>query len=220
MVITLDGPSASGKSTIARLLAQQLGYYYLSSGLLYRGVAYVLMHDYGYTFEKLYYPVQEVLQSFLESNVFEYCYNGYKESLLYNNNDITVFLKTAAIDKASSIVATNTFVRTLVTDLQRCIALNNNIVAEGRDAGSVVFPLAEYHFFITAQLLVRAKRWLQLQEKQYSLEEAQRILAERDERDTTRACDPLIIPDDAEVIDTSFLSIAETVNAIRNKIVL
>ncbi len=201
MIITIDGPVASGKSTVARLLAKKLGYQYLNTGLMFRAVAYLL-----YTKNRS-----------LNLTELVYTYNPQDGAqILYKDSNITPLLKTPEMDQLSSQVATQPEVRTALLTYQRQLAEKNNVVAEGRDTGTIVFPNADYKFFITASPEIRAKRWRGYQHKQgkeYSLKESINIIKERDQRDSAREVAPLIVPEDAHTIDTSAMSIEQAVDA-------
>ncbi|MGE0010521.1 MAG: (d)CMP kinase [Candidatus Babeliales bacterium] len=217
MVITIDGPTASGKSTIAARLAQQLGYYYLNSGYLYRGISYLLLTKYNYTIDQLINPIKEHVHEILDPSRFVYSYYNGIAYVSYDGVDITSFLKTKENDQASSIVSANSMVRDATLDYQRHITKNYSVVAEGRDTGTIVFPCAEVKFFLTASPEIRAKRWQQMQAqkgKDYSLEQAIKVLAERDARDSERAIAPLIVPEGAYVLDSSNLSQDQVIEAI------
>ena len=211
MVITIDGPVASGKSTMARLLAQQLDFYYINSGLLFRAIAYVLVARYGYQAETLEHASGQELLSIIVHHTITY---RYRESaqILIDGVDVTAQLKSAAIDRAASLVSVHEAVREKVLHMQHEIALTQNCVVEGRDAGTAVFPDAELHFFLTAPLEVRAGRWQKDQagkDMVVTLEQAMTAIAERDERDSRRLCAPLRIPDGAIVIDAGTRTIPE-----------
>lgn len=219
MIITLDGPSASGKSTISRILAHRLGYYYLNSGLLYRALSYVLTAMRGYTVQTLDQLKQEDIDYCFNAARFSYRYDEQNnERIFFDNEDITVYLKNQTIDKVASIISVNMHVRDAITRIQHHIAADHNIVTDGRDVGSVVFPHADYKFFITASIEVRAQRWQKDQQEKYdnhfSLEQAIAIITDRDERDRTRDIAPLVVPHNAVVIDTSDLTIQQTLEKI------
>lgn len=209
MVITLDGPAASGKSTLAKALAKKLGFYYLATGVLYRGVAYILFHRLfspAYSLAKL--SVEDL--AFIQS--FSYSYHEGTPYLFYNNEDITPFLFNAERDQEASVVSAHPLVRNALLSLQRLFAQKYNLIAEGRDCGSLVYPNASYKFYITASLDVRAAR--KIKEYDLPLEEIKKELQERDERDITRSIAPLVIPQNAIIIDTSKLTIDEALSKI------
>jgi CMP/dCMP kinase len=219
MVITIDGPTASGKSTAARLLAHQLGgYAYLNTGLLYRALAYLLVHCYQYTDHMLMEPCPADAQAILDQHRLLYCYDDKQAaSIWFDAINITSFLKTLAVDRWASLVSAHPAIRLLILDFQRDFAEKRDVVAEGRDCGSVVFPCADYKFFLTASLETRACRWQQDQAhqgKHFSMQQSLSALIERDERDSQRAVAPLTIPAQAHVIDTSCSSIPEVIQAL------
>ncbi len=215
MIITIDGPTASGKSTIAQLLAEQIGYMYINSGLLYRGVAYIFIK------KKIIISVdQHVSQHEIDALFSEMRYNFTQTEgavIYYYDENITPHLKTADIDLASSIVAMQPFVRQEILSYERTLADDHNVIADGRDCGTVIFPHAQYKFFITANLDVRADRWQRDQRKvgeEFSLEECKRIIDERDRRDRERSISPMKPADDALIIDTSTLSVQEVITEL------
>jgi cytidylate kinase len=214
MIITIDGPTASGKSTIAAELAKKLHFYFLSSGILYRALAYLLIKD-GHSIGSFAHLKEKDLAPYFTEK-FSYSYSPEKGSIvLFNNEDITSHLKTKNIDTASSIIALNPIARQILLSLQHIIAHNYDIIVEGRDTGSVVFPNADLKFFITADAHERAKRWQKDQEKKgnkFTLDQALKEIQERDYRDQHRAIAPLIIPKGAIIVDTTNLSIEKIVH--------
>jgi cytidylate kinase len=215
MIVTIDGPVASGKSTLSRMLANKLNYYYLCSGLIYRAIAYILVDRYGYTPETLASVRMQDLAECIDAHRLQYSYDELcHERIFFDHEDITSYLKDKFVDNITSIVSVNKDVRKAVTSLQHKIANDYNVVVDGRDVGSVVFPNAEYKFFITASVAVRAERWRKDQERYnnyISSDEAVRLITERDERDKNRVIAPLIIPQNAIIIDTSMLTIDQTI---------
>ena len=213
MIITIDGPTASGKCTIARHLAKKLGYTYINSGLLFRAVAYILD-------KKNISPSTPELEALLKellTNELRYEYSAKDGAQIwYENTLITPLLKTPKIDTLSSQIATLQSARQALLPYFRQLAQNQSVIADGRDCGTVIFPNAEYKLYITASLEVRAKRWQKDQEskgKTYTLEESKKIINERDTRDSQRAIAPLTVPENAHIINTSDMSIDEAVQA-------
>ncbi len=210
MIITIDGPSISGKTSIARMLAQHLGYDYLASGLLFRGLAYILVHQFNYHESQLYHPQLVDVQAALSPSNFNYMYCCQKgERLLWKEKDITAVLSDPLIGKYASIIGTNQDVRIELAQLQHTLAEGKNVVTDGRDAGSVIFPHALIKFFLTASSEVRANRWQKNQKligREIPYEQALNEINERDERDANRRVAPLRIADGAIVIDSSDLS--------------
>lgn len=218
MVITIDGPSASGKSTVARAVAQQLNYFYIASGTIYRGLAYVLMHARGYTQNTIAHVQESDVIYCFDGSRFSYEYNAHKnEHIIFEGVDITYALKSPLVDSGASLIGTNPMVRAQIVQLIRALAQQHDIVIDGRDCGSIMFPSAEHKFYLTASLAVRAARWQSLQAtlgKNSSLDQALQSIAMRDERDSSRAIAPLKIPDGACVIDSSDKDVQEVIRTI------
>jgi cytidylate kinase len=201
VVITIDGPVASGKSTIAQALAKHLGFYYLYTGLLYRAVAYI----------------QDQFKDLHGLNVIKditYEYRGSKPHILYKSNDITHFLYDASLDQKSSIVSADPDVRAALLPIQHAVASKYNILADGRDCGTVVFPDATVKIFLTADLETRSWRLFNDNKRTYAgmtFEEVHAALVERDNRDQSRPVAPLRIPDNALIIDNSRMTREQTI---------
>lgn len=215
MIITIDGPVASGKTSIARAVAQKLGYTYLATGMLYRAIAYVLVDRYRYDEVKLRNPDAHDIDIVAEHLVYENQADG--PHVLYGPDDITLYLKTPTIDTSSSLLATTPYIHQVLLALQRSIAQGKNIVIESRDAGTTVFPNAECKIFLTASNQERARRWQQDQAKRgtiISLEHACQLISERDTRDTMRPVSPLVCAKDAHVVDSTNVSFDEVVRII------
>lgn len=212
MIITFDGPSASGKSTLAKGSAKSLGLYYLNSGMLYRGLAFCLLNHMEIKQDALA-TYQEFLPCLMSLRYSYDLKTGYMNVFL-NDKDITLYLKTAEIDKAASALGNNKQARIAIMKFEHRLVKNyDNFAVDGRDCGSLVFPQAECKFYITADLLVRAKRWQLDQEKQgnkVTLQQAERLLVQRDKNDSERDYAPLIIPDGAIIIDNSNLTLKQT----------
>jgi cytidylate kinase len=219
MIITIDGPTASGKSTIARALAEELNFYYISSGILFRAVAYALLHD-GHTYDEFATLATKDIKKYLHELSYHYS-AGQKEQVLLMKENITPYLKTPEIDRGASIIALNRNVRKLLLMLQKKIAQKHDVVVEGRDSGSVVFAHADIKFFVTASEQERARRWQADQKKKgnaFTLKESLQEIKERDVRDATREIAPLVIPQDAICIDTTNMSLQEVIAVILKEI--
>lgn len=219
MIITIDGPAASGKSTVARELAQKLHYYYLNSGMLYRALGYCLLNHSGLTIEHLKDCDIQTRNHCLATLHYDYDVSNGTMKMIVDDKDVTPLLKQPLIDKAASLVGENKKARDFLLMTQRTIAhKHSDLVAEGRDAGSVVFPQAKIKFFLTAHQEVRALRWLNDQikrgNKAVTFEEALHTIRERDERDTNRPHAPLGVYSDDIVIDNSHLSLEQTLALI------
>jgi len=208
-VITIDGPAGSGKSTVAKILAKKLGYTYLDTGAMYRAVA-LLVKEKGISLED-----RSLLKKVCESMKIRFVYQGEEQKIFLEERDISEEIRTSEIDLLSSDVSSIREVRDVMTALQRKIAENHNLVAEGRDMGTVVFPNARIKFFLTASFDTRVmRRYTERKNKgeDISLERIKEELAKRDAQDQSRSLAPLKPAEDAVIIDTSQLSIKEVVD--------
>jgi len=207
-VIAIDGPSGAGKGTIAKLLAEKLGFSYLDTGALYRAVALGLR-------EKGINPEDgdEKLKSVLSVTDV-----GFKNDKVYlNGKDVSEEIRTTEMGHYSSVFSARKIVRDFLLDTQRKAADNGDLVAEGRDMTTVVFPNAWKKFYLDASVEERARRrYLQLKEKGIDATEsdAKKDVVERDARDSGRDIAPLRKADDAVVIDSSTLTIDEVLQNI------
>lgn len=211
MIITIDGPVASGKSSAAKLLAKRLGFYYLQTGLLYRAVAYILLEKQGKRVEDFYQLRAKDLTFTVD---LSYAYIQDDVCITYAGENITEFLSCASMDQPASLVSANAYVRQALLPIQRSVAAQYSLVADGRDCGSVVFPQAPYKFFVTASLEKRALRLYNDQKRQgefQNLQEVMLAIKERDQRDMQRKVAPLHVPQGAIVIDNSEMTLQATV---------
>ncbi len=207
MIITIDGPTATGKSTVARLLARKLGVMHLNSGLFFRALGYLLVTNHGYNEAQLQNPEQKDIAECLDMKRCIYRFNLVtgRASVFYDGRDITQFLMTKESDHNASLVGTSSLVHEAITKVVRTIGQGVDLVIDGRNAGSLIFPDAQIKFFLTASVDVRAERWRKHRGNGCSFEDARAYTTKRDERDVTRPVAPLRIPSDAYVIDTSNL---------------
>lgn len=199
MIITLDGPAGAGKSTLARLLATQLCFEFLDTGAMYRAVALAALRSPPFP------PDNSKLSTLLEHLVIRL--DG--SQVFLNEENVTEEIRSKEATDASGLVASIPLVRQKLVDLQRLVAHNKNMVCEGRDQGTVVFPQAVCKFFLTASPEVRAKRrFEELSAKGLTipLNELANSMRTRDERDATREVGPLAPASDAILLDTSNLS--------------
>lgn len=218
MVITIDGPVASGKSSIARLLAQELNFYYLNSGLIFRACAFILTKYCLIPVEQLMSLSRAQISACLDLTKLMYRYVDGHEHIFYEGKEITPLLKTKEIDHVASIAGTNPCIREIILDLEHAIAQNYNVVCDGRDMGTIVFPRAALKIYLTASKEMRANRWCADQKKQgnlYSEKEALQEIERRDQRDATRLVAPLTMSPDAITVDNSHLNKEQTLAAIK-----
>jgi cytidylate kinase len=213
MIITIDGPVASGKSTVAKELGNRLGLFYLNTGLLYRAVAYILVHELRkkINWELPFEPKEEEL-IFISDIKYEFV--DKEPHLFFKDKDITEFLSNASYDQVASVVSASKLVRDRLLPVQRDIGKKYNIVADGRDCGSVVFPNADFKFFLTANIDSRVRRVLSDPKRKVEDQDYSRVAQElqsRDKRDEERAVAPLVVPNDAIFIDSSTFDFEQTV---------
>ena len=212
MIISIDGPAASGKSTTAKLLSDKLGYVHLNSGLLYRAVTYVFIkNDFFENFE-------ENITDFFLKNKIDLRGDNLDE-VFWNEIDITEKLSNEYINKNINKISNNYLIRKMLVDKQRLLSVNRNIVCEGRDIGTVVFPDAEFKFFLNASIMSRVeRRYKEFKKKNMmvQIEEIQNNLVNRDKNDINRDLSPLLKANDAIEINTTNLTIDQQVGKIYN----
>lgn len=218
MIVTIDGPVASGKSTVSYRISKKLSFYYLNSGLLFRALAYVFLYEYGLKESELInVSYQEVRDLYFNKKIL-YKYNvNFGVYISFNQADITMCLRDLRVEQGASIIAKNSAVRQALLEYQHLLANNYSIIAEGRDAGTMVFPNADIKFFITASSIIRAKRWQANNKSKniiMSFPDSLNFIQERDKRDINRSIAPLMPALDAIIIDNTKLSISQTVNII------
>lgn len=211
-VIAIDGPSGAGKTTIAKSIAHVLGYVYLDTGALYRAVALALK-------EKGIQPddPDKTLDDILRRTVIAY-ENG---SVFLDGEPIDDVIRSQEIDHYSSVFSARKIVRDYLLTVQRNAGIHHNLVVEGRDTTTVVFPEADVKIFLDATIEERAKRrFLQYREMgiDISMENARKGIIERDDRDAGRDIAPLRIASDALVIDSSGLSVDQVLKKMLHHI--
>ena len=207
-IITIDGPSGAGKSTVAKLIADKLGFKYLDTGAMYRAVTlYMIENQVDIKNE------EEVINALNKLNIgFDSNYRIYLDS-----QDITEDIRKEKVVKFVSEVSAISSVRRKMVDLQRDIAKEGNYILDGRDAGSVVFPNADYKFYLDASLEDRAKRRYKEElskEVDISFEAVKESIKKRDKYDSNRKDSPLVVPENAIIIDTTNMTIDEVAEEI------
>lgn len=212
MIITIDGPSGVGKSTVSRSVARILGFIYLDTGAMYRAVALQVQRS------AVDINEDKKLESLLNNTEISFRKNKNDDLvLMLNNEDVTDKIRTPAISRLSSDVATKGAVRRKLVQVQREIGKTGNIVAEGRDMGTYVFPEAAFKFYLDATLDERARRrWEQLKQSgnDADLENVKNEIIKRDAQDKERSESPLHPARNAVIIDTTNLSADEAADRI------
>jgi len=211
LIIAIDGPVGSGKSTVARRVAELLGYTHLDSGAMYRAVAWKALRD-GVPLES-----PELLGKLAATAHIDLAPREGKLRVILDGEDITELIRTPEVSQAASIVAVVPGVRHPMVEEQRRAGAKGGVVMEGRDIGSVVFPHADLKIFLDASAEVRAgRRQSELAEKGQVLE-LKDVLAdvrERDRRDREREMSPLVRAADAVIVDNSAMDAEETARLI------
>lgn len=209
VVVAIDGPAGAGKSTIARRVAQRLGFVYIDTGAMYRAVALKALRsgiDTG--------DAARLEQLAREASIE---FEPGSSRVLLDGEDVTAAIRAPEISPAASKVSVFPGVRRALVEMQRRMGASQSVVMEGRDIGSVVFPNADVKVFLDADAGVRAARRVrEMEEKGQKLDPAQveREIRERDRRDSTRADSPLVRAKDAVSVDTTSMSIEQVERAI------
>ena len=209
--IAIDGPAGAGKSTIAKAVAKSLGYYYVDTGALYRGLAFGLMQK-GVPFAD-----EKAVEKEIQNLDVELLHENGVQKVFCNGKDCSALIRTSEIGEGASVISQYASVREKLLDLQRNVARQHSCVMDGRDIGSVVLPHANKKFYLTASAEVRARRrTLEFREKgePANYEAVLEEVKKRDERDMNRAVAPLKQVEDAIFIDSSDLNIEEVVDRI------
>ena len=209
--VAIDGPAGAGKSTIAKLVAKEKGFIYVDTGAMYRAIAlYLIRKGVGLIdnegFEKYC----------AEANVSIEYDNG-TQIVLLNGENVNGLIRTQEVGNMASASSTNGKVRAQLLELQRKLARENDVVMDGRDIGTNILPNAECKIYLTASSRVRAeRRYLELKEKgtECDLDQIEKEIIERDERDMNREIAPLKQAEDAVYLDTSDMSIEEVKDKI------
>lgn len=209
--IAIDGPAGAGKSTIAKLVAKELGFIYVDTGAMYRGLAVHFL-------KKGIVPGEvEKIEAACEDAKVELGYENGVQQVYLNGENITSQLREEAVGNVASVSSAVPAVRAKLLDLQRNLAKEKDVVMDGRDIGTNVLPNADVKVYLTASVECRAmRRFKELEEKGEAcdFEQIRQDIQERDERDMTREIAPLKQAEDATLIDSSEMGIDDVVNAI------
>jgi cytidylate kinase len=211
MIITIDGPAGTGKTTVAKKVAGALGFRYFDTGAMYRAVTYLILND------KIDLSDKPRIVNLLEKFHFDIREVKGEKKYFVDNSDVTDEIRSSSVTSHVSAVAALSEVRHKLVEIQRQFGKNKNAVFEGRDLGSVVFPEAELKIYLTARPAVRAeRRYLEVKDtaKVAGLEEVMQDIMGRDLFDSTRELSPLKQTEDAHLIDTSDLTLEEVIQQV------
>ena len=217
MIVAIDGPAASGKSTAAIGVAKTLNITHLDTGSMYRAVTYGLISN------QINFKDTKSITDFLESLKLRFSNSKKRTVLILNNNNVTDLIRTSVISENVSEVSAIKIVRDFMVKIQRQMASDTDCILEGRDIGTVVFPNADFKFFMTADEKSRAERRLieLVSSGDRNASELNSVLDDlkvRDHKDSTRNHSPLMKAKDALVIDTTYLTINEVIDKIVNTV--
>jgi len=210
-VVAIDGPMGAGKSTVAKALAQRLGFRYVDTGAMYRSVAFVCLRD-GVDMRDA-----DAVTRVGEAIDIAFSPGSPADRVLLNGEDVTEAIRAPDVSDAASIVSTIPRVRAVMVTRQRTLGREGGVVMEGRDIGTVVFPDAEVKVFLNASPEARARRRfeeLRARGASITLDEILRAQTERDRRDATRPLSPMRPASDAVVIDSTVLNVDQVVDRI------
>ena len=207
--VAVDGPAGSGKSTITKMVAKDLGYNYVDTGAMYRGLTYDFLKN------NLTELDEKKIELLLSKVKFEVKFIDRVQYVFVNDEDVSEKIRTAEVSKFTSLFAKSPAVREFLIDTQRTLAMSNNIIMDGRDIASIVLPNADVKIFLTASVEERARRRVLDFERQgivdIDFDKVKADIAARDYQDENRDIAPLAKVDDAVLIDTTNLTIAEVV---------
>ena len=217
MIVAIDGPAASGKSTAAIGVAKALDITHLDTGSMYRAVTHGLISN------QISFKDTKSIKDFLESLKLRFSNSKKETSLILNDNNVTDLIRSNSISKNVSEVSALKIVRDFMVEIQRQMASDKDCILEGRDIGTIVFPNADFKFFMTADEKSRAERRLieLVRSGDRNASELNDVLDDlkvRDLKDSTRNHSPLIKAKDALVIDTTYLTINEVIDKIVNTV--
>lgn len=206
-VVTIDGPAASGKTTVSRELARKLGFQWVSTGAFYRGLAYAATHlNYDLSDEA---KIAELAQS----NRWSVKMTSEETQVYFDGKDVTAMITREKVAAAASQISQYPLVRHELLPLQRaCWDEKNGLVAEGRDCGTTVFPQADLKVYLTARSEDRAQRRAEQRGEDVNTVKAEQVA--RDQRDTKRASSPLQVAEKSKVLDTSDMNLTEVIAKI------
>ncbi|MCT7765892.1 MAG: (d)CMP kinase [Lactobacillus iners] len=211
MQVAIDGPASAGKSTVAKIIAKNMGYIYLDTGAMYRACTLVAKQNH------LAYDDQSGILKALNNNIISFKNINDDQRVYINDKDVSFDIRTPEITANVSQVSALSEIRKKMVEIQRKIAGENNIIMDGRDIGTTVLPNADVKIFLIASVASRAKRrYLDFKEKgiNQNLTDIEKDIADRDYKDMHRKISPLRKAEDAYQVDTTDMSIDQVVNKL------
>lgn len=215
MIVAIDGPAATGKSTSAKLVAQKLGFTYMDTGAMYRCITLSVLRNH------ISLADEEALQLLIQEMDMHFERTDDNLVVRLNNEDVSTLIRKPEVTSHVSAVSALPQVRNYMVAIQRKIAKNQDCVIEGRDIGTIVFPKADVKFFLVADDIVRARRRqldLKAIGEEKTIDELVEEICRRDRFDSERSHSPLKKADDAVEVDTSQLTIDEQVDFMVNRV--
>ena len=209
--IAIDGPAGAGKSTIAKMVAKELGFVYVDTGAMYRAISLYLLRN-----DILATDIEQI-ESVLDDINITIEYENGTQIVMLNGENVNPYIRTEKVGVMTSAVSMHSVVRDKLLELQRKLASSADVLMDGRDIGTCVLPDAQLKIFLTASSKTRAtRRWKELQERgiECSIEQIEKDIIERDNQDMTRETAPLKQAEDAVLVDTSDMTILQVVNHI------
>jgi len=209
--ITIDGPAGAGKSTVAKAVANKLNYIYIDTGAMYRAVALLALEQ-GIDLDD-----EAALSALAKSCRIHFRRSRYGQKVFCNDKDVTKDIREPSVSRIVSKVSAVSGVREAMVEAQQKMAQGQNVVMDGRDAGTVVLPHADCKIFLTASVEERAKRRLKQQQRlglEQDLQAVIKDMTERDYQDTHRNISPLKPAEDAVILDCTNLDLAQTIDEV------
>ena len=215
IAVAIDGPAGAGKSSIARKVASEIGFIYVDTGALYRSIGLHMLNHHIFPGDEQAVPAE------LEHVQISLAFRDGEQRVILCGKDVSDYIRTSAVSQASSQVSAIPAVRAFLLELQKNLAITNNVIMDGRDIGTVVLPNAQVKVFLTASSAERAKRRHKEMVGKGLKADFDTILKEieeRDYRDANRAIAPLVPAKDAVVVDTTGMTMEEVVTTLKDLI--
>ena len=211
--IAIDGPAGAGKSTIAKRVAKELGFIYVDTGAMYRAIALYLIRK-----DIMADDIESIKEALSEINI-NIEYENDTQIVMLNGENVNAYIRTEKVGIMTSAISTHAVVREKLLELQRNIAKTADVLMDGRDIGTCVLPNADLKIYLTASSRTRAeRRWKELNERgtECDLDQIERDIIDRDNRDMNREVAPLKQAEDAVLVDTSNMNIEEVVEHLKS----